>query len=131
MLTKQASRERWREVRSLVNEWDPIGLISAGAPDDEYECVVGPVLRMLETSEAPETIGAYLEIEFAEHFGMPGVAASEFAVQAHQWYESDGQRAPCNRRPTRRCTGLRPARYVPPRSILLRVRVGAGERQIR
>ena len=86
MLTKQESRERWRELRCLVNEWDPIGLISAGAPEDEYECVVGPVLRMLETSETPEAIGAYLQGEFAEHFGMSGIAASDFALQTHQWY---------------------------------------------
>jgi hypothetical protein len=86
MLTKQESRDRWRELRGLVNEWDPIGLISAGAPQDEYECVVGPVLRMLETAETPEAISEYLENELAEHFGMPGIAASEFAIQAHQWY---------------------------------------------
>ncbi|MDP9179237.1 MAG: hypothetical protein M3O61_16295, partial [Gemmatimonadota bacterium] len=70
----------------LVNEWDPIGLVSDGAPEDEYECVVGPVLRMLETSETPEAISAYLEGEFAGHFGIPGIAASEFALQTHEWY---------------------------------------------
>lgn len=86
MLSKQESRARWRELRGLINQWDPIGLISAGAPEDEYECVTGPVLRMLETSESAEAIAAYLETEFAEHFGMPAVGASGFAQQAAQWY---------------------------------------------
>lgn len=86
MLSKQESRMRWRELRQLVNQWDPIGLISMGAPEDEYECVVGPVLRMLESSESPGAISSYLEAEFAEHFGMPGVTAFEFANQAIEWY---------------------------------------------
>ena len=41
-------RDRWSELRTLVNDWDPVGLIAAGAPTDEYDCVSGPLLRRLE-----------------------------------------------------------------------------------
>ncbi len=46
-LSKEHSRKRWRELRDAVNEWDPVGLIELGAPVDEYECLVGPLMRML------------------------------------------------------------------------------------
>ena len=86
-LEKQELRTRWRELRSLVNDWDPIGLISAGAPPDEYECVVGPLLRMLEESAPQKEIASYLSNEFADHFGVPVADTQEFAIRATQWYQ--------------------------------------------
>lgn len=88
MLTKEQSRARWREIRSLVNDWDPIDLITYGAPEDEYECVVGPLISLLEQSSTSEEIASFLECEFAEHFGVPGVDASAFAERARLWYRT-------------------------------------------
>lgn len=43
-LTAAGLKRRFAELRALVNEWDPIGLIEAGAPEDEFDCLVGPIL---------------------------------------------------------------------------------------
>lgn len=83
MLTKDQSRQRLRELRDLVNAWDPIGLIAAGAPEDEYECLVGPVLRLLEQGVSQEVIGSYVAGECRDHFGAPIAESSarEFAAR--------------------------------------------------
>ena len=87
-LEKHDLRQRWAELRSLVNEWDPIGLIEDGAPVDEYECVVGPLLRMLEERAPQAEIAAFLGAEFDEHFGVPIADAQVFAARAASWYEA-------------------------------------------
>lgn len=87
-IVKRELRQRSLELRSLVNEWDPIGLIAAGAPLDEYECVTGPLLRMLEERAGTETIANYLATEFAEHFGVPITDAAAFSKRASSWYDA-------------------------------------------
>jgi hypothetical protein len=89
VLTKAESRQRWRELRDLVNAWDPVGLIAAGAPEDEYECIVGPVLRLLERDAAHAAIVDYLVGECSDHFGVPigEPGAREFVVRVAGWYQ--------------------------------------------
>jgi hypothetical protein len=87
-LEKQELRKRWAELRTLINEWDPVGLIEAGAPHDEYECVVGPVLRMLEENVSASEVAAFLQREFDEHFGVSCGDAAPFAASTKQWYET-------------------------------------------
>ena len=48
-LSKEQSRVRWAELRRLLCEWDPIGVMDDPEwPRDEYDCMIGPVLRLLE-----------------------------------------------------------------------------------
>ena len=57
-LGKEESRKRWRELRRLWNEFDPIGVMHlADWPLDEYETYCGPCMRLLE-QDAP---ALYLE----------------------------------------------------------------------
>jgi hypothetical protein len=51
-LTKEHSRERWNELRDLVIAWKPNGLIAIGSPRDEYDCLLGPLMRDLEQGAA-------------------------------------------------------------------------------
>ena len=89
-LSKSDSRQRWRELRDIVNRWDPIGVFDRQStwPPDEYECVVGPLMRMLESRKSPPEMTAFLEKEVREHFGLdpaPG-AAARCAAEAISWY---------------------------------------------
>lgn len=83
---------RSSELRDLLNEWDPIGVIQAGGPTDEYECLVSPVMRLLGQDAAPAQLVAYLREEFADHFGMvtPPAGLLEFATAAKAWFEDGG-----------------------------------------
>ena len=76
ILDKAASRRRWAEARKIVCDWDPIGVMDNPTwPRDEYDCIIGPVLRLLERDASIEELQAYLEKELTEHFGIGYVDA--------------------------------------------------------
>ena len=72
----------------MVNTWDPVGLIAMGAPLDEYDCVVGHVMRVLERKDSPEQLTTFLAAHIAEHFGLAPSDPGPFARQAVAWYAS-------------------------------------------
>jgi hypothetical protein len=70
-LSKSELRERWAQLRALLCEWDPLGVM--GVPDwprDEYDCLVGPLLRLLDSEASKEHIARYLHNEIDEHFAL-------------------------------------------------------------
>jgi hypothetical protein len=70
-LTKRESRQRWSQLRALMCEWDPIGVMNdPGWPRDEYDCLVGPLLTLLQSGATDDEIGGYLRKEIVEHFGL-------------------------------------------------------------
>jgi len=70
-LSKQQSRQRWAELRTLVCEWDPIGVMAdPDWPRDEYDCLVGPILSHLERGASQDELVAYLKHEIEHHFGL-------------------------------------------------------------
>ena len=88
-LSKEDSRKRWRELRNAVNAWDPEGLIGIGAPEDEYECLVGPLMRMLEKGSDPEEIANYLNQHLPDHFGGSKPKESQrFAKGIVEWFSA-------------------------------------------
>ena len=63
-----------RGIRSVLLEWDPIG---AATPDDEYDCLIWPVIRQLESgADAPE-LATWLREEMAVHFGLDSPSGTE------------------------------------------------------
>jgi hypothetical protein len=86
---KSSLRQRGRELRDLLNEWDPIGCIPSGAPPDEYECLLLPLMRRLESGEPVETMVAFLEEELRDHFGLGpyDYGTEAFVRRAKAWYE--------------------------------------------
>jgi hypothetical protein len=88
-LTKQQSRERWGELRDLACEWDPIGVISIGAPRDEYDCLLGTLLRLLEGGADEDKLFKFLDAEMKNHFGLPFVPTTrDFAKKVTGWYRT-------------------------------------------
>jgi hypothetical protein len=88
-LSRAELRARFRELRNLVNTWDPIGVMAdPDWPRDEYECVVGPLLHRLEKEVPMEEIGAFLHDEFTDHFGLDVSRATAMAraEAAVSWY---------------------------------------------
>lgn len=89
---KRRTRQQTRELRGLLQAWDPIGVFtgdpSGDAPDDEYECLKGPLLSRLSRGATATEIREYLARELVEHFGLgPGMATStEFPERVVRWY---------------------------------------------
>ena len=61
-------------VRALVNQFDPCGLIHAGAPSDEYDYMNGGVLRMVYDRKHRQEIMDYMVHEIEHHFGTPDLS---------------------------------------------------------
>lgn len=55
-------------LRLLLNEWDPIGV--ADMVQDEYDCMIGPLLHRLHRGAGRAEISEFLWHEVTEHFGL-------------------------------------------------------------
>jgi hypothetical protein len=65
-------------LRRLLNEWDPIGV--ASVVEDEYDCMLSPLLQRLRDGAGPREIGHFLRRELEDHFGLPPVPGEPEAV---------------------------------------------------
>jgi hypothetical protein len=88
-LDKQVLRQRGRELRALLNEWDPIG-VGPDGPKDEYDCLLWPIMRKLENNTRPGELAAFLKAELEQHFGIRDDAArtAAFASRACNWFDT-------------------------------------------
>ncbi len=57
-------------IEKLVNEWDPVGFIKGGAPDDEYDCITVHLINLLKDERTSEDIYEFIVHELDHHFGM-------------------------------------------------------------
>lgn len=76
------------ELRKLLNEWNPIG---GESPPDEYDDLIRPITRKLESGCNPEFLEKFL-IEFLRvNYGLntTNKGVGEFANRVHVWYQKD------------------------------------------
>jgi len=66
---KKEWTRQYRELEKIVNEWDPVGLIRGGAPDDEYDCLTTQILYLLHKGKNAEELREFILAELDEHFG--------------------------------------------------------------
>lgn len=84
-LVEDYERQR-RELLSLLNEWDPIGVVGDGSPDDEYECLVDPILARLRDDADSRRISDFLEVELPAHFGISAGDTGVVANRIVSWF---------------------------------------------
>jgi hypothetical protein len=82
------SRQQWQGVTARFNVWDPVGLIAGGAPQDEYEMEVGPLLSMLQRGTPASEVASYLVARFEEHYesSITESSARQFAERLVGWF---------------------------------------------
>jgi len=78
------------DLRRLLNEWNPIGI--ADAVQDEYDCMLPPLLQRLRSGANPTAIGEFLRHELEDHFGLGplGLRLDAIAVHLVEWWKSTG-----------------------------------------
>ncbi|GAA3654842.1 hypothetical protein ACG5V6_07150 [Streptomyces chitinivorans] len=78
-------------LRHLLNEWDPIGV--ADAVQDEYDCMLAPLLQRLRGGADQAEIGEFLRHELEEHFGLPPLPSEPEAMAARlvSWWTAAGK----------------------------------------
>ena len=66
---KDKYKRDFEVLRTLINEFDPCGLIAAGAPVDEYDYLTNKVLGLRHRGELRNKIKEIILFELREHFG--------------------------------------------------------------
>ncbi|WP_433277432.1 hypothetical protein ACQPZA_00650 [Pseudonocardia xinjiangensis] len=69
-------------LRELLNAWDPIGVVGFGGPEDEYDCLISPILDRLEGGAGAAELEAFLRSELENHFGLSAAAGDAAAIEA-------------------------------------------------
>lgn len=60
----------YKQFEKRINEWDPIGLISGGAPKDEYDCITVQLITLLKNGKTEVEIYNFIIRELDDHFEM-------------------------------------------------------------
>lgn len=67
---KEKYKDLYPQVESLVNEWDPVGLIEGGAPKDEYDCISVQLIELLVQGKSSDEIYEFVMRELEDHFEL-------------------------------------------------------------
>ncbi|MDQ0792825.1 hypothetical protein [Streptomyces sp. B1I3] len=81
-------------LRHLLNEWDPIGV--ADDVQDEYDCMLAPLLQQLRVGADQTGIGEFLRHELEDHFGLDtlgtlGLRPETMAARVIVWWTAAGK----------------------------------------
>ncbi len=71
---------------TLINGWDPLGLLREGAPRDKYDFIVDDLLTLLFTNPTKEQVTQFLEQEIADRLGAEPAGTLQFANRALVWF---------------------------------------------
>jgi hypothetical protein len=95
-------------LRYLLNEWDFLGV--ADFVDDEYDCMIGPLLSLLLRGAGRAELGEYLWRELEGHFGLSDPApygTDQMADRVASWW------LPQLPNSDRRCPSRSPSTHPP------------------
>jgi len=81
---KQLRTER-EQLLTLLNQWDPAGLIQDGASRSEYDRLVDPLFSLLSREPREAEIVAFLDREVREQFGVTPPEPARFATKVLTW----------------------------------------------
>lgn len=80
---KPAPNALWAELRTVLNEHDPIHIHSPGVNDDEYDPEIPHILAALRASDGPESLAPKLQAIFERMFDEAMVRR---IVARDQWH---------------------------------------------
>ena len=81
---KQLRTDR-EQLLTLVNQWDPAGLLEAGASRNEYSAIVDRLFTLLANEPSEAEIAAFLEREVTAQFGTGARDSARFATKVLTW----------------------------------------------
>lgn len=68
-MDKKEAKQIMNEVREIVREWDVLGVADI-APEDEYDCLVGPLTSLVAKGASRDELRAFMEKDMNGHFGL-------------------------------------------------------------
>ena len=85
-------RQLMSDVRARVWQWDPIGLAETGAPEDEYDCLVGPISSALRRGASAAELSTTLDSHISDHFGAAATGTPAFVEELVKWHSTQSAR---------------------------------------
>lgn len=87
--TKKRYSQDSKHIRMLMNEWDPMGLIQMGAPEDEYNSYSAKVVNLLHSSTGDSELKGNLEVYLSDLLNNPSrIPVSEFIEKVLDWFKN-------------------------------------------
>jgi hypothetical protein len=77
----QAYLALYKEVGSILDRHDPVGLIASGSPAGEYEPEVSTILPRLREALGPDDALGIVNEEFEKWFDRPASDAAELGLE--------------------------------------------------
>jgi hypothetical protein len=71
------SKNDFEKIQEFLNMFDPCGLISLGAPEDEYDCLTIQLLSSIYNRKTKTEIKELILHEIEFHFGTPDLEILE------------------------------------------------------
>lgn len=59
----------FNEIKRVINEWDPIGLLAMECPEDEYHPEIADIAKRLKEIHSVEEAARMIKQVFLEWFG--------------------------------------------------------------
>ncbi|MED4752014.1 hypothetical protein [Brevibacillus choshinensis] len=76
-------------IRILMNDWDPMGLIQMGSPEDEYDSYSAKVVSLLYSSNGNLELKENLEVYLSGLLVNPSsIPVSEFIDKVLDWLKN-------------------------------------------
>jgi hypothetical protein len=90
-LEQDAMRQRGRELRALLNQWDPIGVMGPEAPPDdtEYDDLLWPLMRLLEGGASAADLDEHLRRKLDSDYGFTPnpTEVQRVARRIKEWFD--------------------------------------------
>ncbi|WP_213283356.1 hypothetical protein [Cellulomonas hominis] len=93
-MSKRDGKERMREMRALLMDWDALGVADVPEAADEYDCMIGPLHGHLHRGGGARSLRDVIERERSDHFGLhPDTRAdSALADALVEWWTARSSR---------------------------------------
>jgi hypothetical protein len=90
---RRARRGKRDQLLTLINGWDPAGVLHESGRRDQYEFMVDDLLAFLEREGDKGDIATFLDRQISDRFGSKPEGSAQFATKALSWFriESDEQ----------------------------------------
>jgi hypothetical protein len=88
---RRRTRGKRDQLLTLLNGWDPAGLVHSGGPRDVYDILIDDLLGLLERDASKEEIAAFLEARTSDQFGVRPEGSTQFATKTISWFRIEDE----------------------------------------